>query len=143
MLWKCLVVLKSSALPSLVQLSFGFQQTQKLAVKSKGSLAPLLKMTNSFCSSRSALQKLPALPSCFTVYGRFLQNSSQLSSEQAEACSSKIYNAFLSSHPHHAQQDPKLHSLVISAAKAIMNQDSTKQIFLVCVQEIQWHLIPH
>lgn len=88
-------------------------------------------MTNSFCASRSVLQKLLALTSYFIVYGIFPQNPSQLSPEQADICSSKIHDLCLGSLLQHAQQDSKLQNIVISAAKAIMNLDTTKQVLLV------------
>lgn len=115
---------------------FAFKQTQMLAVKPRESLAlpafPYLKEDEPFlCFQKSAPEKLPVLSNSFIFHGSILQNPSQLNSVQAEVSSSKPRNFCLRNTLHCAQQDPKVHSLMITAAKAINNRDNTEQVFLV------------
>ena len=84
----------SSTSPSLVRFAFGFEQTQKLAVKPRGALAPPTSLTFKgnelfLCFQEQVLEKLPALTSSLILHGCFPQNPSQLSSEQAGIWSSK------------------------------------------------------
>jgi len=85
----------SSIFPSCVCFSFGFEQTQKLTVKPRRCLAsntPLIFKGDELflCFQESVLEKLPAFSSFFVLHGSFPWNPSQLSSEGAEVCCSKI-----------------------------------------------------
>lgn len=76
--------------PSLLHTSFGFEQPQELAVKSRGSLTPPTPLPFKgdelvSCFQKSILQEFPALTSSFIPHGSFPWNPSQLCSEQPEA----------------------------------------------------------
>jgi len=71
------------AFPFLVCFSFGFEQTQNLAVKPEESLAPPTALTFKgdelvLCFQESVLGKLPALTSSFILHKSFPWNPSQL-----------------------------------------------------------------
>lgn len=107
-----------------------------LAVKPRESLALhavlCLKEDEHFlCFQKSDSEKLPVLSSSFVFHRSLLQNPSQLSSVQAEVSFSKPRYLCLRNN---LQCAHKVHSLVITAAKAINNRENTKLFFLVCDQ---------
>lgn len=76
--------------PSGVHSSFGSEQAQELAVKSRTSLTPPTSLPSKgdepvSCFQKSVLQELPALTSSFIHHRIFPWNPSQLTSEQPEA----------------------------------------------------------